>query len=182
MNALLLGGTGVPFDTATKSPDVVLHPLLARPFNQHPVRVPGLAFQVRRGAVVDDATVERPSERPLGMQAQPRRVVGDAAADGLLGRVERSVVVGPEAGVDPHAAGRGAVGLEVRERAQQIGRAVLEAALGVVVAVEGPGHGARVDLAVNVVVPLRVETGSGATPSSFLYRSTMAFHNTSQIS
>ena len=88
-------------------------PLLAVPFHELLVLVPRLALHVAAVAVVQDAAVARPAERPLGVQADAGLVLGVAAAQRLLCRVERSVVVVPHTGVDPHRACGGTVGAQL---------------------------------------------------------------------
>lgn len=140
-------------------------PLLAVPLHELLVLVPRLALHVAAVAVVQDATVARPAERPLGVQTDAGLVLGVAAAQRLLCRVERSVVVVPHAGVDPHRARGGTVGAQLGVTLEQVGLRVsgIDVAVGAgdAVAVEGPGHGARVDLAVHVVVPLGLENRVG---------------------
>ena len=143
------------------------------PLDQRLVWRPGLALHVCRGAVVDDAPVVGPCEGPVGVQTQTGGVLVVAAADGLLGGIERRCAVGVEAGVDPHAAGGGAVCAQLGVASQKVDVAgsqgtvcaALKAGLPVgaldAVAVESPGDGTRVDLAVDVVVPLHLQDGIG---------------------
>ena len=140
-------------------------PLLAVPLHELLVLVPRLALHVAAVAVVQDTAVARPAERPLGIQADAGLVLGVAAAQRLLGRIERSIVVIPHTGVDPHRARGGTVGAQLGVALEQVGLRVggIGVALGAgdAVAVEGPRHGARVDLAVHVVVPLGLEDRVG---------------------
>ena len=118
---LLFGGTGLSSLTATKSAwSTRIH---FSPFHSMKllVLVPRLALHVAAVAVVQDAAVARPAERPLGVQADAGLVLGVAAAQRLLCRVERSVVVVPHTGVDPHRASGGTVGAQLGVALEQVG-------------------------------------------------------------
>ncbi len=76
----------------------IANPFAVFPGNQGLVRVPGLAAGIHRGAVVDNAAVDRPAPGPIGIQTDfflHRRLFGIAA----LGLV--AVFLGKTAGVEP---------------------------------------------------------------------------------
>ena len=87
---------------------VVACPLLAVPLDELAVRIPGLAVQVRRSAVVEDAAVDRPGERPLRVDAGVVRI-------GVVPPRHVVAVLVVAAGIDPAAArGRAVVARAAR--------------------------------------------------------------------
>ena len=103
------------------------------PLEQRALRVPGLAELVDRGAVVDDAPVDRPAPGPVRVEAEAGGVGLVVAVGHLVAglRVERLAVLvllrrAVGAAVDPGAAGGRPVGLERRERGDEL--PLLEAA------------------------------------------------------
>ena len=65
---------------------VVLLPLLAVPFDEDALGIPGLPLGVGRGAVVENAAVRGPRKGPPRIEAEPRRVFLGAARHRLLHR------------------------------------------------------------------------------------------------
>ena len=89
-------------------------PARAVPLDAGALRVPWLAVEVGRRAVVHDAAVERPAPGPLRIEAHARRVVLLRVGDAVPPLAEVPIL-GVAAGVDPVPGGRRAIGLEVRE-------------------------------------------------------------------
>src|SRR5439155_21889195 len=89
-------------------------PAGAVPLDAGTLRVPWLAVEVGRRAVVHDAAVERPAPGPLRIEAHARRVVLLRVGDAVPPLAEVPIL-GVAAGVDPVPGGRRAIGLEVRE-------------------------------------------------------------------
>ena len=118
---------------------------------------PRLALGVGRGAVVEDAAVQRPRPAPLG--GDERLVVARRPPVGLVD------AVGEDTGVDPAAAGRRAVGLHLHEgRQRATGRDLvavdlLQHRLGAGLAPGLRTLGAEHALVVHGVVPRQVEHG-----------------------
>ena len=126
--------------------NVVAGPLLAVPRDDLAARIPRLAVQVGRGAVVEDAPVGRPGERPLRIEAG---IVGIA---GVPPRHVVAVLV-EAAGIDPAAAGRRAVVAQLREAGHLL--ALLDQHLGRVGRIVDRLDGVAVDL-VRDLVGLRI--------------------------
>ena len=129
---------------------VVLEPLLAVPFDEHALRIPGLALRVGGAAVVEDAAVGGPGEGPAGEETETGRVFLRAVCHRLLHRVELLGLVVVVAREDPHAASGRAVSLKLAV-------ALEELAVADRVAVEGPAEGAQIGLAVDRVVEVRLQ-------------------------
>ena len=86
----------------------VAYPGLAVPGNDRFVRIPGFAVLVHRGTVVDNPAVGGPGEGPVGEQADAGLVLCLA----VLLPGHQIALFGPRAGMQPVAAGRGAVSLK----------------------------------------------------------------------
>jgi hypothetical protein len=118
------------------------------PLDDRLLGVPGIAVEVDRGAVIDDAAVDRPAPGELWVHADIEGAVFQAAAAGAVARdgcVRLLVRLDVAVTVEPVAGGRRAVGLEP-------GKAVQELTRGQVVAVDLPGDGADVRV-LGTVVP-----------------------------
>src|SRR5262249_48045012 len=107
----------------------VAHPAGAVPLDARPLGIPRLAGRVGRGAVVHDATVERPAPGPVGVQPQAGRVVALRVPDAVtpLGEVcgraalgGRRRLVGVAARVDPVTGCGRSVVLQVGEGGQPL--------------------------------------------------------------
>ena len=84
----------------------VAGPALAVPRDAGTRRIPRPALRVGRAAVVEDAAIGRPAERPLRIAAQPARIGGRSPLREVAG-------IGVHADVEPVARERRAVGLRV---------------------------------------------------------------------
>ena len=103
----------------------VAHPFRPVPRDPRALRIPRLAVEIRRGAVVHHSAVERPAPRPVGIEAHACGVIGGGVlyATSALHQVA-CVRVAP--GIDPVPCGGRAVVLEVCERRHLfVGRQVL---------------------------------------------------------
>ena len=86
-------------------------PFCAVPFQQLAFRIPWFSLWVRRGAVIQNAAVERPCPGPAQRITQPGRV-------GVIATCHLVTFRRPAAGEDPATAGGGAIIAQLREGAE----------------------------------------------------------------
>src|SRR5205807_8764446 len=92
-------------------------PELAVPGDARALRVPRPALRVGGSAVVEDAPVCRPGEGPVRIHAQARGILR-APARGVVARL------GVDAGMDPAAAARRPIVLQLREAVELLAGAL----------------------------------------------------------
>ena len=146
---------------------VVAGPHRAVPLDQLALRIPGLAVDVRRGAVVEDAPVGRPGERPAEISAGIARVAGVAPGHHIA-------LLGPAAGIDPAAAGGRAVVAQLPEPVELL--ALLEHHLGRIDRVGDGGDDIAVHLPRHLVAvgPVEIDDRIGEGAALLLVESAQA--------
>ena len=93
--------------------NIIPDPLAAVPLDQHPLRIPGLAVDIGRSAVVQHPTIERPRPGPSQRIAQARRI-------GVITIRHLVTLLGPAAGIDPARRRGAAVIAQQREAIEQL--------------------------------------------------------------
>ena len=93
--------------------NIISDPLAAVPLDQHPLRIPRLAVNISRSAVIQHPTIERPRPGPSQRIAQARRI-------GVITIRHLVTLLGPAAGIDPARRRGAAVIAQQREAIEQL--------------------------------------------------------------
>ena len=129
--------------------------MVALPFNERTLRIPGTALGVGGSSVIKNAAVRGPRKRPFREKAETGGVGLVAPRTGLLHRIHFFGFVVVVAGENPDAAGGRPVGFEGRVPGDQL--LVLHG-----VAVQRPAESAQIRLTVDAVIHVRLQNLIGA--------------------